>query len=291
MPLILVLAGCHAFQTLEIPCVAGEPCASPDTGPTEPGVPVTGWIVSYDTPQDNAVVETHSPDGSLMDSWSVDDTSAGPVAWSPDEDYGVLIDGERVFGLSPGVAAEYLGETTNGIATIDVERVGDYLWFAVGDNLYASDGDVWFKVFDVDLDRAEHLAGDDGMLYLTAETGDGVDLYAIDPAAVTWSPVHRGLNAPRARNVFLGPEGGPYACSAAGAVYSLDALAAGNADTVAFYDGTVGDVRDCGYDPGDGRYLLFSPTLGVLKIDPRGRGEVLTEVPAGYAGMRANFFR
>ena len=291
MSLILLWEGCHAFQTLEIPCLAGEPCASAGDDTSVPTAPVSQWVVSYDGPNHTAMVENHGPDGSTIDTWELPDTSAGPVAWSVGSASGVFLDGGRIFALRPDVAPTYVGEVTNSVAAADVESVGDYLWFAIGDNLYASDLDVWFKVFDLDLSRADHLGQGDGILYLTAETDQGVDLYSVDPAAVTWQPVYQHLNGPRARNVFSGPGGAPFACSAAGAVYALDSLATGSAATVAFYSGTLSDVRDCGYDPGDDRYLLFSPTEGVLKIDARGTGEVLTGIPTGYAGIRANFYR
>lgn len=288
-----LLSGCHVFQTLDIPCVAGEPCAAAgeDSGPTGSGEPVTGWILSYDTPDQTAIVENHGPDGATLDAWNFPHTYAGPVTWSIEAKAGLSLDGGHVYDLRPGEDPVYRADVIGGLAPADAERVGDYAWFALGDNVYASNFDVWFKLFDAGLSRADHLARAGGSLYVTAETEAGVDLFAVDVDALTWQPVHQDLNGPRARNVFAGPEDAAYACSAAGAIYALDALAGGSPDTVAFYGGALSDVVDCGYDPGDGRYLLFSPSAGVLKIDARGNGEVLTALPAGYAGSRANFYR
>ena len=46
MPLLLgALPGCHVFEALDIPCVAGEPCGGADDSAAGE-VATTGWIVA-----------------------------------------------------------------------------------------------------------------------------------------------------------------------------------------------------------------------------------------------------
>lgn len=288
--MILLLAACHVFQALDIPCTEGHACPSSDDTGTTPDGPVTGAIVSYASSPSGRVVG-YSPDGTAFLEWTDVGPVGGTVAWSTQVNTGVLAEGARLTALTREGNAPYLGEVVGDAEAADVDRIGNTVWVALGDSVYAWDFSYWFGVFQSPLSNATHIATDGDVLFVTAEAGDGVDVYAVDTRAITWEPLFQGLNGPRARNVFVGPEGKPYACSAAGYVYALDALDAGDNDAVAFSADTLTDVVDCGYDPGDGRYLLFSPTLGVLKVDDRGIGETLVPLPDGVAGVRANFFR
>ena len=300
---LLSLSGCHVFEVVDIPCASDEKCAhiggDPDTDTdadtdidtdvdTGPIVgPSLGWIVSGTAASGDRVV-AYDAAGSTLAAWT-DLDGAGPVAYDSATGEAVLLtDTATTRLLADGTAAASDQAFTDAR---DVAFRDGTMLVTTSTNLYAYDGTTLETAFEEPLTslRGMALATD----YAVAVDGDNEtpDLYkwalGRDPIAL-----YSDFDATDARvdTVFLGPDEEPYVCSSVGAIYKVSELDGGSDRPVAFYTGGATDISACAFDPGDDSWLLFSPALGVIRMDAQSRAEVVFEPPTAYTMVRAAFF-
>ena len=313
MILLSLLAGCHVFEVVAIDCASDEPCARPakdratdtdtavdtdtdtdsgtdtDTGPVVR--PTVGWVVSGSSGGGNRVV-AFSPAGGTVAAWTDLGDAEGPVAYDPVTGNAVVAAGGQLVLL--GVGGGVLRAVDGYPYVRDVATRDNIVYVAAGDNLIAYDGiaetrNVAFTTTVTGL--AAVSLGPDGLVYASDTDAGAPDLYTWDGAASP-AAVHTDYDTSgaRAQIVFAGPDGAPHTCSSAGAVYAVASLASGSSRPVAFYSGGLTDVSACAYDPGDETWLLFSPAVGVIRLDAQSRAEVVFEPVSSYTLVRASFY-
>ncbi len=308
--LSLALAGCHVFEAVEIDCASDEPCARPrdtdadadtdtdadtdadtdvDTGPVVG--PSVGWVVSGESTAGNRVL-AFSPSGGTLAAWTGLGENAGPVAYDPDT-------GEAYLGAG-GVVWRLQADGTVSSSTaafpyaLDLAVHDGEVYVATGDNLVAWNvaGDTTTSAFSAAKAGLVALGvSPDGGVYASDTDGGAPDLYRwVAGGTPTSLYADYDETASRARIVFPGPDGTPYGCSEAGAIYPIAALAEGSSRAVAFYNGGLTDVSACAYDPANETWLIFSPSVGVVRLDAQSRAEVVFEPVSSYTLVRASFY-
>jgi hypothetical protein len=313
--ILLPLLGCHVFETVAIDCASDEPCARPkdadadtdtdadtdadtdtdtdtdaDTGPlVEPSM---GWAISGEAGGGNRVM-VYGPDGVTLAAWTSLGDLAGAVAYDPAAGVAYVGNADGLYRLA---ADGSVGQGPTEIRDVrDVAAADSGVYAAVGTNVVAwrpSTGSYEFAVDESESDAVSALAprAGGGVLVLDT-TGGSPDVYRWTVgSSVARLAEDFDDSASRALVVFAGPDDAPHTCSAAGGVYSVERLAAGEARPVAYYSGGLTDVSACAYDPGDGSWLLFSPSVGVIRMDADSRAEVAFAVPTSYTPVRASFF-
>ena len=305
--------GCHLFEGFVIDCVAGQPCARTpqetggETGDSAPPVPTSGWIVSIVNAED-AAVYAFDADGEELKSWTGLAAAfgypeklgawAGAVAYNRATGAGVVTLNGAWATLESRDGGVTFGSTYSGDVEItDVEYADDgYYWFAVHDNVYAYDipHAVTHLVFVSNLEEATGIGLGEATVY-TSDWGDGhPDVYAM---AVNHTALDTLVTDVRGspdltKNLFAGPEDEPYGCTPNGLIYDTLRLADGsNTNPVVALDQELSDITDCGWDPGDGSWLLFSVSTGVWRVGIDGTATNVAEIPRSHRGLRANFFR
>jgi hypothetical protein len=299
----LALGGCHLFEGLSIDCTAELPCAKgvDDTGGDTGGPgPESGWIVSQAADGYGRVV-AYGPDGAVLKQWDdllavIDypgDVSAlaGSVFYNPGTGSGLVGYGSTLAVLGSD------GNTTvsllYGAAEIyDVDGVAGKAWYSSGDAVYAYplDQATGHTISPAGLSKVYGLAVIGENVVFT-DAADAPDLYVFSTTTDARVSADYDItdNAGRAANVFGGPDGEIYSCSDAGAIYNVSQLATSTA-YVAIVPDDLHDVTDCGWDPGDGSWLVFSQSMGVYRITTDGTASVVWPIPDEYAGKRASFF-
>ena len=74
------------------------------------------------------------------------------------------------------------------------------------------------------------------------------------------------------------------------AALTMQSLAEDVSRPVAYYAGGLTDVSACAYDPGDASWLMFSPSVGVVRLDAQSRAEIVFEPTTSYTFVRASFY-
>lgn len=292
--MILTLLGCHLFADARVECAAGEPCVADsgvdDTG-AAPGNPVLGWALSLEG-DDRSVVRRYNPRGQQVGVWDGVGV-AGAVAVESGSQDGVVVEGSTLASLP----AE--GDVTRFelpvLETFDVDLVNGVAWIAAGNDVYGFSprSSFEFSLTGGALGRATSLALDGYDLWVV-DAGDGLpDVLHFDVQTYDLLDHYEDLDTTvaRVRAVFIGPDGEPYGCSGAGAVYRLADLGAGVVEVVAWVQTGADDVTDCAWDPESGHWLAASPSTGVFRADADGVVEAMTEPPSGFRLARAAFYR
>lgn len=308
--LLLPLLGCHVFETVAIDCVRGMPCATggggdtavdtdtgADTGDSGPDTstpvlaPSRRTIASVTGDRGDRVY-AYDATGTTLYLWKdYDGGGTGPVDFDPAESLGVMATPGKVVWLIPDqdpIAVDIPEEVK------DVATVGRKAWLTTRDNVYvleAGSGDG-VAVLDQPADEVGAVAiNPAGGVWFTTVMGGVPSLHAMtsDGQLSTVQEAFDTTGA-RARILFAGPDGEPYVCSTAGGVYRVADLAAGVRTPIVYFDGGLSDVTDCGWDDGDGAWLLFSASTGVVRVDAQGRGTVGIQAPEEFSLVRGNFF-
>lgn len=308
-----LVAGCHLFEGFAIDCVAGQECArhsgetGGDTGDSGPPAPTSGWIVSVADSND-AYVYVYDANGEQLKAWTglaaafgypeTLSTWAGAVAYNRLTGAGIAavngswatLDSQDDI-VTPGITFD------DGTDITDVEYADDnYYWFAVHDDVYAYDirAQLTHSMFSGGLVEATGIGMGDRLLF-AADWADGhpdVFALAVNHTSVDTIAVDVPGDPDLSRNPFAGPEDAPYGCTLSGAIYAIDGLADGS-DTswVAHLDEGLADVTDCGWDPGDGSWLLASASTGIWRLAADGTATNVAKLPRTVRGLRANFYR
>lgn len=302
------LTGCHLFQDLKIDCVQGMACAGgDDTADGDTGTPVgpqVGWIVSRAQDEDGHA-EAFGPDGTLLQSWSglaallpqdgvTKPQFGAPVAFNPATGAGAIAMGGTFAALgADGDSARTATYTDTSI--VDIEVATGRAWLATGTDVlsydYTAREEPTTSLFGAGLKEAYGIALAGDRLFVS-DCGDGYpDLYTVD---VTTGSIEDHLPdfAPtcgEGGNVFVGPDDEPWHCGPRGDLFRVADLVAGQYEPAVAVE-NFNDVRDCGYDPGDGSFLLFDGTRGVYRRTADGPVEPLWAPPEDAAALRSGFF-
>jgi hypothetical protein len=304
--LSLALVGCHVFEVVEIDCASDEPCARKpdadtdtdtdadtdtdvDTGPLV--APTRGWVISGRSSAGNGVL-AFSAEGEPGHAWTGLGSLEGPVAYDPASDTAVIGSGGQLHVL--GADDSVRTASTTFAEVLDLSWVGDTVFVATRDNLVAWDpsADSAQEAFPDGLEGVVAVGrGPEDTVYAT-DTGDAApDLYQWgNDGTPTLLYQDFDQNDARAGVVFAGPDDSPHVCSSAGAIYAVRNLVEGVSRPLAYYDSGLTDVSACGYDPGDGSWLLFSPSAGVIRLDAQSRGQVVYSPGGTFTLVRASFF-
>jgi hypothetical protein len=300
---LLPAAGCHLSQTLSIDCTAGMPCAEhePQDADTDTdtdsdadtdtgsGPPSEAYAIAYTDGNSGSVI-VYNADGSASDvSWEGYASMAGPVAYDKLTRTAVVLQANELVILDSYGDATF--GTTGYSQSFDADAEDGIFWFDYGSEVGMSALDGYYSyLFDGSLGDSRGLAVQGGVAYVVdGETKP--DLYkCVDRGRCSSLYADFDDSAARGRNVFFGPDGDAYGCTGAGAVYSLRDLSGGSTTMVAFYEGGLTDVSDCGWDATSEQFLLFSPSRGMIRMNPDSSGSVVTPIPAGLTGARADFF-
>lgn len=308
---LLSLLGCHVFESISIECVAGMPCAgggggddtdtggvdtadSGETGDTavESGPLVessVGFVVAATaTRGDRAYV--YDAEGALLALFEDFGTVAGPVAYDDATGEGALVTTDGLVWLVEDQVPTPLPLTQE---VSDLALADGFAWLATELDVVAMNADGETRVAwsgDGAGTVGAIAAAPGGGVWITRIEGGVPSLYAWSgdgsPTLVTAAFDTTGA---RARVLFAGPDDEPHTCSAAGGVYAVADLAAGNGTPAVYYDGGLTDVAACGWDPGDETWLLFSPSAGALRVDAQGRATVAVSAPDGFTLVSGNF--
>ena len=279
---LLSMMACHLFTPLDISCVEGMQCADDtasmdtaghDTAST--GAPLLGMVVSVRTTGGTSV-QVLDPTGARLDTRGGFGDAAGPVDADPVSGRVVVASDTALFWndgdaapqsvtvTSPPLALDLLGGAARFLDASTLRTV----------NLGATPSPTSVTV-PPDEQAASMATAVDGTALVTTFS-DAAHLYGSDGATLTERV--RGYDASilRTRIVAWGPDDAPCLCTAVGAVYSIDALVGDEAPAPLVYaDLDMQDVSACAWDPGDGSWLLFSPTTGFVRADATGRAVVV----------------
>ena len=319
--LVGLSAGCHVFQTLQIDCTEGMPCAElrgsdadtdadsdtdtdsdsdtdTDTDTSAVPKPSQGYAVAY-TGSGVGHTIVYDADGTEITSWHNYAETTGPVAFDASTQTAFVFHaGGSVTLYEDGTWTE---KSSTYPALFDIDAGDGLVWGLFGTDLgiYHQDGSGETSLFDASLIDARGVTVRNGTAYVVDNDGVGGDTRT--PGPDLWTCDATGdcerlymdfdTSTARGRNVFNGPGGEPFACTSAGAVYSIPGLYSGETSPLAFFDSIpLTDVTDCGWDEGSSEYLLYSVTNGVIRMAEDSSGSVVTPTPGGYAGARAHFY-
>ncbi len=300
---LLSLLACHVFESAEVNCTSDEPCAKrggkdtadTDTGDTgeEPGVPIVGWVTSM-TGAERGIVRAFSPaDGAIVAEWKDLGVYVGAPWFNPVTGNGILVGVEAIHLLHAGGNAE---QTEGGTGTdrFDVSHLGDKMVVALSGGVVSVDEEARQPEELVPygtLGDIAYLGGNSRVVFFTDLGDGGPDLWMIEgDSEAQLVQADYDTSATRGSNVFVGPEDRPYACSMTGGVYSVDDLIAGKVRAVATLEGGLTDINSCAWDPGDGSWLMYSPTEGVYRVSAAGVTTQVHELSAGYTYDRVYWY-
>ncbi len=118
-------------------------------------------------------------------------------------------------------------------------------------------------------------------------------IYDYDPSTDRLSALIQQVddNDARVHAPFAGPDGAPWACSSAGAVYDLEYLSQGtradpHSEPERLADPIFSDVVDCGYDAGSGDVVMFSEGEGGWRVASDGSRSEYFSLAPGAALLR-----
>ncbi len=309
---LLVLAACHVFEVVDIPCTAGMACAEADADTdadsdtdtdtdsdtdvdTDDTAPIVvssvGFVVSL-TSSSSSLVRVYSPDGPLVTQWDGFGSVTGAVGYDHASGNAYVVDSTGGAWLAADGATS-AAPNVGDVAPIAAEVTGEGVWVvSATDIAFGAWGDSTLAPI-IQYDEPVILGAvraPDGGVWYTRQDG-AIDLLRIGSDGVVDVVADDfDTSRGRARIVFAGPEGSPFVCTNVGAAYAVAELVAGRAAPTVYYAGGLTDVSACGYDPGDDTFLFFSPSAGIVRTDRFGRGQVVVPVPAGSTFVRANFF-
>ncbi|MDP2310505.1 MAG: hypothetical protein Q8P18_31090 [Pseudomonadota bacterium] len=310
IPLSLALAGCHVFDVVEIVCASDEACAEPpadadtdtdadtdadtdtDTD-TDIVAPTSGWVISGANSSGSRVLVFNAL-GVQVAAWTELGDAAGPVAFDPAIGAAFLAADDALYRLSADGALKVARAEYPGV--LDIAFADGFVYAATGDGVVtwnASDDTAEVAAFDAPVSGLVGVGRAPGAsIYATDTDGGSPDLYqwSVGGGAPVVLHTDFDVSAARATIVFAGPDDQPYTCSAAGAFYSVADLAAGGSRHVAYYEGGLTDVSACAFDRGDGTWLLFSPSAGVIRLDMQSRAKVVLEPSSSYDLIRGGFY-
>lgn len=307
---MLLLTSCHVFEEAVVQCTTDLPCASgggdadadtdadtdtdtaTDTG-EEPGEPTLGWAISLVGGTSGRVRVYEPVNREIIAEWSAFGTIGGMAYYQPADLAGVLLSDEDILLLnSDGTTTSQGGGLGNGIW--DATRLGNK-------GALAYEGGV--VSFDAALNRTtelvpqgtfttlQYIGGSNNLAYFSDPATGGPDLYSVSTDG-TYGLLIEDYDSSTTRgvNVFSGVDGEAFACSTAGAVYAINDLVDGERSPYAYYDGGLTDVETCDWDAGSKQFLLYSPTMGIYRMDATGAGEQVFAPPGGYSLHRVYFY-
>ncbi len=292
---LLSILACHLFTPLEITCVEGMECADDsaagdsagdDTGGG--GTPLVGMVVSVRTAGGTSV-QILDPSGARVDTRGGFGDASGPVDADPSTGR-VVVASETV--LLWNMAATAPQTLTLAAAPRALDLLGASVRVldagAVGTVDFETSATPARVPMPPDEQAASMATADDGASLVTTFS-DSAHLYGYDGVALTERARGYDASVLRAQVVAWGPDGAPCLCTAVGAVYTIDALAHDDAPVPLVYANLgMQDVSACAWDPGDGSWLLFSPTTGFVRADATGRATVLAAPSANETYLQGN---
>ncbi|MBM4369292.1 MAG: hypothetical protein FJ102_23975 [Deltaproteobacteria bacterium] len=306
------LLGCHVLEEYSVECTSDMPCAKAgdtdpdadtdtdtdsdtdtdtDTGP--PPEPSVGWVVSLVGGTTGRVRVYDPSTREVTYEWAGFGTYGGTAYYNPSTGAGVLFsDDEIVFLGADGTTSTYGGGLSG--SRYDVSRLGRYGILALQGGVIRFDES--FSVLELMIvygtfGNTLPVGGNANVGYLADVASGGPDLYTLQPSGsyeLTYTDYDSSTQ--RGANVFVGPGDAPFGCSSGGGIYEVDDLMVGSRDPYLSYDGEVTDVSECAYDPQSDQFLLFSPTAGVIRVDPDGTGKQVFSPPNGYTLHNVYFY-
>ncbi|MFZ5477084.1 MAG: hypothetical protein ACOZNI_09945 [Myxococcota bacterium] len=299
---VIFLLACHVFETVAIECVRGEPCArkgdadadtdadtdadaDADTGPVL--APAKGFVLSVAAEDGSAFgVLAFDPSGEQVSERQA--VGGGPVAYRASEDAFWLGVDTTLYALTSAGT----GALDAFVPVLDVELTEGLVWTAHEDDVVSWDPEAATSTGSFATDPGTIVAiGAVGTgVYATVAADGTPDLFDVSVGGAIERHLDFDGSTARAHGVFAGPDGEPFTCSNAGAIYRVSDLVAGDRRPAVFYDGDLADVTDCGWDEGDDSWLIVSASAGVLRLDAQGRGTSLVTPPSGYVVVRGNFY-
>ncbi|MSQ03193.1 MAG: hypothetical protein EXR71_15100 [Myxococcales bacterium] len=220
--------------------------------------------------------------------WSVPVELAGAPYYEPWNGSGLLVGVGGLYKLDADGGTTVADGVVPEDEQYDTTRLGRHLLVADQGGLRAMSADLT-EIAEVlrsgSLSEIRHVGGGEKRAYYVDPSAGGPDLWMVDTkGTVELVTKDYDTSLTRATNVFVGPEQEPFACSQAGAVYSIKKIIGGDARPVAYYDDDddFDDVSDCAYDPGDESFLIYSRSRGVFRVDEGGRGDQVSTPSSGY---------
>lgn len=303
LSVLLLLAGCHVFEDVQVTCTSDMPCANPDTdtddtgdpdtGDTDTGPsgdPVVGWVTSM-RGGERGIIRVFDPVTSEVEAeWSVPVELAGAPYYEPWNRTGLLVGVGGLYTLDADGGTTRVNDVGAESENYDTTRLGRHLLVAYQGGLQTLSADL-AEIASVlesgSLSEIRYVGGSENRAFFVDPSAGGPDLWTVDgDGNVQLVKEDYDTSLTRATNVFVGPEEAPFACSPAGAVYSINKIIGGDARPVAYHDDDFADVSDCAYDPGDGSFLIYSASRGVFRIDEGGRADQVSTPSTGYVYAR-----
>ncbi len=316
--LLPALAGCHLFSsgTIGTTCEDLPGGCSGDTAPDDtapPGPYATHFIVGV-TGQGAVTIRVLDGDENVLVEASTDDSrDPGPVAKDEAEErlfyydnatrflHVLALGADRVIqGAAPDSGASY-------IVVVDLEYHDGQLYALAPSALYRVDFEtdtfatvVWEGSF---FEARSVFSTPDGDLFVLDRGGTGglPDLWRVDPGSggITTPSPDFDDGQGRCAGGFLGPADQPWVCSRLGGVYAVADLASGDRTPAALPDAAdlealvgvsaLDDVTDCEWDGEASRYLVSSPSAGILGIDTWNSVDQVVPPREGEVPFRAAF--
>lgn len=301
----LVLAsGCHVFESIQVECTSDMSCAggtdtadtadtAEDTDTGTPGEPEVGWVTAQAGAGKTFVRVIDPVSGEVARQWELNGEYPGTPFYDPASQSGLFaaIGGFWMLAADGDVASAGEGPDSENY---DISHLGPDMLAAYQGGLTRVSADMSVNEQVVPLGtltEIRYVGGNSRVAFFVDPSSGGPDLWKID---TSWEYgqvlTDYDTSLTRASNVFPGPDDKPYACSPVGSIYSVEAVSAGQTRAEAVYDGTLDDVSDCTWDPGDESFILYSPTAGLFRIDVDGRSEQVAEASTGFAYGRVAWY-
>lgn len=301
----LCLIGCHVFESIEVDCTSGSPCASvgdadtdtdtdsdSDTDTAPVGDPTVGWVTSMSSTEKGIVRVFDPATGEVTTEWITDPVSGSPY-YEPATGLGLLVVLGGVYQLAEdGSTAVVSDGPTN--ENYDLTHLGHHMLATFLGGIAELSADLSYSEQPIPqgtFAEIKYAGGNARIAYFVDATEGGPDLWQLDTAgSYVLVAADYDTSAKRATNVFVGPEDAPFACSSVGAIYAISDLQLGETDPKLFAVSDLTDVQDCAWDAGSASFLMYSPTVGVYRVDLRGRAELIFTPSAGYTFGRVAWY-
>ncbi len=282
------LVGCHVFESIEVDCTSGSPCATvgdadtdtdtdsdSDTDTAPVGDPTVGWVTSM-TSAEKGIVRVFDPTtGEVATEWITDPVAGSPY-YEPASGLGLLIVVGALYqlGTDGNVTVVSEGPTNENY---DLTHLGRHMLASFMGGVVEVSADLSFNqqvIPQGTFAEIRYVGGNERVAFFVDPSEGGPDLWQLDTSGnYVLVAADYDTSAKRATNVFVGPEDAPYGCSSVGAIYAIHDLEAGETDPRLFAVSDLTDVEDCAWDAGNETFLMYSPTVGVYRVDLKGHAD------------------
>jgi hypothetical protein len=318
--LLPVLAGCHLFSsgTIGTTCEdVGAGCTDTGQEDTAPFVPpnpyTTRFVVGVNREVAITVRVVDAAEGVVLEASTDASHDPGPVAFDDAGSRLFYYDNATRFlhVLANGTDSPVMGYAPDigvtSIVAVDLEAMDGQLYLLAPDALYrldtANSSFVTVAYPGSFLDARSVFPTPDGQANVLdrGEMGGYPDLWRVDLSSggTTYAFTNFDDGQGRASHGFLGPDDAPWVCSVLGATYAVADLNGGAREPAVLPDAAdveilvgsplLDDVSDCEWDEAAARFVMASPSAGILGIDAWNSVDPIVPPQAGETPFAAAF--